>query len=76
VVRTTPTLVRLHIRQGYLASARRMLDELTQGGAGDLEELENLYERALRRAKVEAMRAALSEALARVRRARRCRCES
>ena len=53
-----------------------MLDELTQGGAGDLEELENLYERALRRAKVEAMRAALSEALARVRRARRCRCES
>ena len=70
-MRPTPTLVRLHIDQGYLGRARAMLDALAAGRGGvvpaDLEERWTAAaDRARRAARIETLKRLLS----RVRRAR------
>lgn len=70
-MRATPTLVRLHIDQGYLGRARAMLDVLAgQAGGGIAADLEARWadaaEKARRRARIET----LKRLLARVRRVR------
>jgi len=71
-VRATRTLVRLHVAQGYLATARRMLDELAlRSGPAELAAMEALWARAADGARRDAAVRLLDELLARVRKARR-----
>jgi hypothetical protein len=71
-VRATRTLVRLHVAQGYLATARRMLDELScRSGPAELAAMEALWARAADKARRDAAVGLLNELLARVRKARR-----
>jgi len=70
-MRPTPTLVRLHIEQGYLGRARAMLDALArERGGGVPADLLARWEQAAQVARRQARIEALKRLLSRVRRIR------
>jgi hypothetical protein len=69
-MRPTPTLVRLHIDQGYLGRARVLLDALAKQRGGAPEDLETRWAEAADRARRQARVETLKRLLSRVRRVR------
>lgn len=70
-VKPTPTLIRLHISQGYLASARRMVDAYRKVGDREMaRQLDLEWEAAAVRVRREASVMLLERLAARVRRNR------
>lgn len=71
-MRPTPTLVRIHILQGYLARARSMMEALEQEGRLS-QELRDLWDARARGVRREARVRTLKRLLRRVRRRRMAR---
>ncbi|HOU55141.1 MAG TPA: hypothetical protein PLQ97_14525 [Myxococcota bacterium] len=71
-MRPTPTLVRIHILQGYLARARSMMEALEQEGRLS-QELRDLWDARARGVRCEARVRTLKRLLRRVRRRRMAR---
>jgi hypothetical protein len=69
-MRPTPTLVRLHIQQGYLGSARVLLDAMAKLRGGVPDDLEASWAQAARQARRQARVDTLKRLLSRVRRVR------
>lgn len=69
MVKATPTLIRLHIEQGYLRTAKRLLERL-EASSETITELNSLFERAVERRKKMIRIEVLRRLLNRVRMAR------